>query len=375
LTIENCSESLCINCREKSTSCIACSTDSFYEKSAKACYLEADIPEYYGIDLSTPTNDITPCLQGSCNICRVDHSKCSTCKPEGYIHKVSEVCYLDNDIPAGLGKIQDKTPLEVTECHQSVCQSCKEDYTKCTVCGQPTYIESIHSVCYADDTIPDRYGKDASLLPLLSVSPCTDGHCTQCHDNRYCTLCDSGYYLNAESKECVDTVPARYGVDVSSPFSLVRPCEDKHCLECQSNHKICTTCESIMYLFKIDGKCYESGGFPDSYGPSGIDNTLDKCTDPGCLRCDQIIGKCTACINSQEFIAGVCRVKSEGCHIPGCLHCDKPTGKCLRCNTDNHFLDQGDCKEKNVSSAKEILPIPDFTHSINWYSSIRWTEH
>jgi len=131
----------------------------------------------------------------------------------------------------------------------------------CTKCGDGYSISGTTSsnTCVFSEMIPKGNGVDPSTNTIVA---CQDPKCVQCKsDYKKCTVCDtaSGYFLDATTSKCVikTSIPNYQGVDSSS--GTIMPCQIDNCAACTDNYKVCKRCVDGRKLH-VSGFCYRSEG-------------------------------------------------------------------------------------------------------------------
>jgi hypothetical protein len=191
-------------------------------------------------------------------------------------------------------------------CIDPYCQTCGEDYTKCTVCN-PISV-NIGGRCVIYNMIPPRFfGKTASVHSYTPVDDCTIPNCNVCQKDYFnqisCYRCKNStttpdsddYYLDPPTNRCVliKDITIGYGRDLST--GLVEMC--RNCPVCSHDFSRCEGCFDTDYygyqLYYVEplNACFAVGSISNLV-QVGINlaqknigkRVLSKCPD-GCMYC------------------------------------------------------------------------------------------
>ena len=373
--VSTCADTNCAKCMNDIAVCIEClvsgdpAQQTYLLAEDGRCYLQADIPPFYGID-TTKTNTLTSCESSTCMRCAADSTVCTdgtltnTCTSsslgctECYDNDQDGSCVACSDDPSGSQRYFDVVqkdcvvldpsqpfgltssyPVQVVvQCMIPRCLSCSQDNTGCDVCEFPyTFQDGACSTMIplgegVGDTPDQVVSCDQSNCKscfksyLVCDHPCADINCAECADSNVCTVCSTtdifpnlSYFLHQDSK-CYSPAnfPTSYGKDLANQGKLAM-CTAAHCTKCADDNTVCQECEyiagsSTYYKLQGDQCVQQSAGM-------GLDSTTGQmvpCSDPHCIDCADDYKTCVICDYYNKYYKGVKRRTT----IPVCLNKD-----------------------------------------------------
>ena len=113
--------------------------------------------------------------------------------------------------------------------------------------------------CIDASKLPPGFGLDP---PNLAVSVCNDKDCLDCRSNiRVCKACRASFGLQNNACLAVSAIPDGYGLDKG----IVRACSDPNCLQCRLDYRTCTRCTAESQTYILEGTCLRVN---KGYGPA-----------------------------------------------------------------------------------------------------------
>jgi hypothetical protein len=438
-TIAACTDSLCKTCTEDNTKCNGClEVTQFHDSTNFKCY--AEIPTGFGLNLDSTYNEILPCVPSlNCQNCQNSYKECTSCTGDYYFDLELKSCTFKDSIVNGKGKVKNAETQQIRSCQaKDTCLSCKEDYTFCTECKDRLYLSVVDNVCYQLDSLPPRMGKITPPVgsTFKSIQKCQVENCETClEDYTKCTMCRGIMYLDTTNNVCSFSLKTGYGLNIKSLVNEILPCKNPLCVECRRDYTVCELCQKTSYFDINDNTCYESipsgkGQFTDTVlrdvlhcqdsenclkcssnfvlcevckdgfyvdiltsecvskstmnKKMGVDKsaavgTVRPCKDPTCYDCTDDYEGCTQCNFGYIFApsTGKCYlitdtfpegtgvktdekgVKSiQPCEEDRCLACRDDYSVCTKCKIEYELSLKGKCQDKPTPS--HVLPIPSF---------------
>ena len=322
-TTQTCSGANCTKCRDSYLICTRCLVQT------PPSYLYIDSCVYYenlpqGIGGNITTYNAEACTSDRCNYCRLDKSKCTSCKstiPRLFLHQSTAECLYVNEIPVfeGADLINGNTTL----CSNAACQLCKDNYLICSGCSaiNGTYMYLFNGKCVPMGVIPEFYGVENITF---RAQRCIDARCKYCkEDYLTCTLCtpqtpELFLHKNGSSITClmIAEFPSGYGADLTS--LQARVCNVNGCSSCSNDFLKCKACNTTIVpaIYFYEGLCYQAQDIPNPYGADPLTSTALPCTDVNCISCRQNHGFCVDCrrVKPETFLFeqyGTCLEKAK----------------------------------------------------------------
>ena len=252
-TMVACSTAHCSLCRATYTTCTGCLAG--YTLSGNTCTAPSGCSTGQGYNGGV----LQACSDTHCSDCCAVYTNCVACTTTSgwYLKQSTSQCQSAGTSPTmanGFGpdtSTGGSTNGTVLPCSDVNCLHCTSVYTTCTGCntGAGWYLNGNQCQSAASSPlIPSGYGANTGTGMVVV---CTDVHCTSCAASYLtCLACDvaNGWYLNGnlvQSPTNSPLIPAGFGPDILSgntTYGQVLACLDPHCLICQSDHSVCTSC-------------------------------------------------------------------------------------------------------------------------------------
>jgi hypothetical protein len=311
-TVTDCQDPNCDNCKTDFQVCTVCLTANKYylDTSTGLCVKDVDITAGKGANLVT--KQVDTCTSTGCIDCRTDITICSVCNTTlfYYLDTVTKKCVLTSNIPNTFGA--NTVTGNIDMCTLPHCLQCQQDYSQCITCDYSTgwYYDANLQVCVEVKDISSYVGacsKAGGSCVQGTVSQCTQTGCLLCQaDNTVCSSCDknSGYYMkdpavNASMATCTlySDLPGGIGADVVS--GKVKKCSDPGCLKCQDNYQQCGLCNNATtppyYLNPLNEQCTLEKDITDGFGVNKATNMIESCADIHCVSCVNNFSVCVKC--------------------------------------------------------------------------------
>ena len=323
---ENCSEcylekgkEYCKSCKNNykvnEEKCSPCSNwegcnDCYYSNGKEYC--KECINGYYLKD-----GNCTKCSDEKCQSCYYSEGKeyCKSCYNDRYT-PYEEKCIKCSDEKCLSCEIKNGKEL---------CTKCESGYEinegNCSVCSENC------SYCSFSE------GKEKCYKCKEGFGQNKEGKCFDCKPlDEKCKLCAFEYYSNGVCFNC----EKGYKLSKRGKCSLI--CSIENCSECSIDKKgeVCNKCKD-SYKTEKD-KCI-------------------KCEDKSCLYCDEDEKICTQCNPYTKLFDGKCATKYN-CHERNLEYCDYcfESGACAKCYSGYEVDKYGYCKKKK-NLKKIIIPI------------------
>jgi hypothetical protein len=385
----------CKLCQKSYTECTSCdytTRNMYLDISSKICILKTNIIARFGASNSNGT--IEPCQEANCVDCQLDFTVCKACDTSVgfYFNPSNSTCVHFSLIETSKGANQATGRVE--NCVSTGCLDCKSDINNCTKCDKDGlyYLDAATNKCYYWDQIANFYGAN---LDTGVIDPCSKTHCMKCNQNYLnCLYCDysNGWYYDPDSLKCVEVKEIGNNMGACSKaggtcvVGTVSQCTQTGCLLCQADNSLCTKCDRESgYYYKnasipsITQTCTNYLQLSDGVGADPLTGGTMKCSDPGCMKCQESYLSCTLCNNggsppyyldtTNPGIAAKCTSINEvrdgygintvnnvieACADSHCLSCKYNYTKCVQCSTnDLYYL------EPNSSTCLHYSDIPN----------------
>jgi hypothetical protein len=294
-----CSVSNCLICNTNSAACLGCDVaiGYFKDNSTGLCVLVGLIPQGFGGNATD--GSIWPCGISNCQTCNSNSSACSQCNVAGgyYKNNATGLCVHTSAIPNGFGG--NATDGSIWPCQVSDCHTCNTDISLCILCNTAGgfFKDNSTGLCVHTSSIGNGFGGNNTDG---SIWPCSDLHCVICQANSaLCTTCDlaSQYFRNPATSVCVfiTSIPAGKGANVST--GIFESCWTPNCQTCQSDSLVCDQCKTATqyYMNTTDRSCVHYLAIIDSYGAGITTGTIRPCDEGHCLKCKADKAVCTGC--------------------------------------------------------------------------------
>lgn len=244
----SCSDLGCLQCSANYLICNQCDTALGYYGLNTACFTTSNVPDSYG--LNTTSQLFVACSINNCKKCGQNYQNCEQCLISSGFYLFNNYCYIPTQLPDTYGI--DTTTSLVASCSMQNCEKCNMDVTVCTQCSSSSGYYLLSNNCYNTSAVPDGFGLD--ILAKVFV-PCASPNSMKCEaDYNVPTKCNSPYYLILNSCCNSTSFPNGWGLDTSTNKPTL--CLDLNCLNCQSDFKICTRCDTTHSdLILLEGQC------------------------------------------------------------------------------------------------------------------------
>jgi len=367
----------CKLCQKSYTECTSCdytTRNMYLELSTKQCILNTALG--IGRGPNTTNGIVTDCNDPKCTECKTDYLVCTTCDfaSNYYLDTTASKCVKDVDISTGNGA--NLLTKKVDKCSSVGCIDCKADITICSTCNTTLlyYLDTVTKKCVLTSNIPNTFGANTVTG---NIDMCTLPHCLQCQqDYSQCISCDysTGWYYDANLQVCVEVKDISSYVGACSKAGgscvqgTVSQCTQTGCLLCQADNTVCTSCDKNSGYYMKDpavnasmATCTLYSDLPGGIGADVVSGKVKKCSDPGCLKCQDNYQQCGLCNNAttppyylnplneqctlEKDITdgfGVNKATNmiESCADIHCVSCVKNFSVCVKCDTNTlYYLD------------------------------------
>jgi hypothetical protein len=367
----------CKLCQKSYTECTSCdytTRNMYLELSTSQCILNTALG--VGRGPNTTNGTVTDCQDPNCDNCKTDYKVCTVCMTANkyYLDTSTGLCVKDVDITAGKGA--NLVTKKVDTCTSAGCIDCRTDITICSVCNTTLfyYLDTVTKKCVLTSNIPNTFGANTVTG---NIDMCTLPHCLQCQqDYSQCISCDysTGWYYDANLQVCVEVKDISSYVGACSKAGgscvqgTVSQCTQTGCLLCQADNTACTACDKNSGYYMKDpavnasmATCTLYSDLPGGIGADLVSGKVKKCSDPGCLKCQDNYQQCGLCNNAttppyylnplneqctlEKDITdgfGVNKATNmiESCADIHCVSCVKNFSVCVKCDTNTlYYLD------------------------------------
>ena len=348
--------------RDNSGFCTKCYTGYYKlgQDSGNVCVSEAEIPNNYGIDTTSTSLLVFPCLVTYCANCLQNYIICETCdiKNGYYFDPIDGSCKNWQNLTQGYGA--NTVSGKIDPCQYSDCLTCNADYKICTSCNslKSQYLFPADSNCLSISEIPSGYGINPSTNRILA---CTTSNCLKCTANySTCDTCDTanGFYTDTFANNCTRLLDIAPGHGVNIATSQVFPCLTAGCYNCQADYRKCLACDSGrgFYMYASTTQCLQASGFPEGLGPNLITMQLEVCQVLLCKNCSMDSKVCKGCKVENGYyldpVANTCKTVAQvtngtgidsingtikKCRDIHCTSCVQNYSYCKACSKDQGF--------------------------------------
>ena len=351
----------CLYCLDNYAFCNLCDNPNFYYGLDGICYSIPTVPNGYGLDLASFL--FVRCLQQTeCLRCGANHLECSVCDNSAGYYLLGVTCYNFATVPNTFGL--NTISLVFQTCASVGCVKCAADRSICTQCNNTQGYFLLNGQCYTLASVPNGFGLDTTLNIFVS---CAATGCTNCAANKdTCTSCNNSAGLFILVSICYSTsnVPSKYGLDsVSSKFV---DCISFGCLQCSTDYRICSTCDTAGGSYLLNSQCYTTANMPSGYGLDTVSSVIKSCVVAGCLSCRSDFSKCATCNNLAGYylLSDTCYTISsvpsgfgvdsivkvmKSCSSTGCIDCGSNYLQCQTCDSALGFFKLGSACYTTVS--------------------------
>ena len=228
-----------------------------------------------------------------------------------------------------------KLNLDKTNCEEKIphCKNFDTNYIYCIECNDQYYLlNDDNTHCHNETIDNEKHFTEDGGKTYISCDKAIE-NCIKCENRNYCTLCNNGYKLENENKECNIKIP--------------------NCKKFDITYEYCEECDEGYYLLNDDKtQCHNEPIDNEKHFTEDGGKTYISCDQaiPNCLKCK---GKnsCTQCLETYkiEQNGAICNPK-----VPNCKIYEDNNEYCQECE-ENYYLinnDKTHCYNEPIDNEK-----------------------